>query len=419
MKTYEPRYIVEYARENSEYHKELYKDLPQDYKWEDIPLIDSAHYWNSKLNRLTGEQLDGHIFKSGGTTGEPKYSVFSHDEWVSFCEGTAINLPRGGLKSGDKIANIYFAGAMYASFLYTYSMLCLSPAKVVQYSLSGSMEISSMLDTIKKHKINCIAAIPTSIMVMMEYIEQNKIKDLSIEIVYFAGETLQVAQREKICEVLGRDIEFRSMAYASNDGGLIGYFTKDCGFNEHRANDLMCKIEIIDDETGEVITEKNRAGTLYITALYRTLMPIIRYPVGDMAEYTEDEGIADRKFRILGRSNESLKFCHDKGGQIIYLDDVNKIVNSSGVKSDAQQLIATTTTDNKQLVTIYVAVNNPNDYNEEDKEKILKTFYNEYKIMLEGEELNEFEKTQIVFTTLKDLECNSVTGKLKRIIDKR
>lgn len=33
---------------------------------------------------LTGPMTDGVVFKSGGTTGAPKFSVFTHGEWDAF-----------------------------------------------------------------------------------------------------------------------------------------------------------------------------------------------------------------------------------------------------------------------------------------------------------------------------------------------
>ena len=410
MKVFEPEYIVRYAKEHCPYYAGLYRDLPEDFRWEDIPLVDQKDYWSSNLSHLTGRQMDGQVFKSGGTTGEPKYSYYSHDEWVTFCEGTGMNLPKGGLKYGDRVENLFYGGGLYASFLYTYSMMCLSPAHVLQFSLSGNVETEEMVSTLVKHDINVMAGLPSVIMKIIDYIDRNKTEGIKLEVIYFAGETLYPEQREKIRSVLKRDIEFRSVAYASNDGGLIGYFSRDCGFNEHRACDMLCKVEIIDDETGEVITEKGRPGKLYITALYRTLMPIIRYPAGDMAEYMEDENIPDRRFKLLGRSEEAARVAY----VAIYPEDVNTILRDLDIAFDTEQLILTRE-NNKDKLTIYIAGEPQTSRNDD----IISALKAARPMLLEAEELNIICGTEVVWCSLDGLQYNKRTGKLKRIIDDR
>ncbi len=78
MKIYPLESIVSIARSLSPYYKELYADLPETgWKLSDLPLVDQKKFWeyntvdNNRL--LTGEMSDGIIFKSGGTTGNPKF----------------------------------------------------------------------------------------------------------------------------------------------------------------------------------------------------------------------------------------------------------------------------------------------------------------------------------------------------------
>ena len=166
-------------------------------------------------------------------------------------------------------------------------------------------------------------------------------------------------QREKICKTFGREISFRSIFYASNDGGPIGYFTEDCGFNEHRVLSDLCKLEIIDPETGEVITQMNKQGEIYITSLFKTLIPMIRYPSGDMGEYVEPEGVADRKFKILGRSNVAAR----AGYVSLYPRDVGEILDMCGIEYYAYQIIVTHNVRDK--FTFKIAAKEENEKNTE------------------------------------------------------
>ena len=163
-KTYTVEEIISYARKNSNYYKNLYKDLPADVTLKNLPLINQDDFWENcdkyGGSVATRPHEDGQIFKSGGTTGNPKYSLYTTEEWQTMCECSGAVLSKGGLKNGSKIANLFYAGGLYASFLYTYSMLYFAPAKTLVYNLSGNISIEEMVTTILEHQIDCIAGLP-------------------------------------------------------------------------------------------------------------------------------------------------------------------------------------------------------------------------------------------------------------------
>lgn len=63
-------------------------------------------------------------------------------------------------------------------------------------------------------------------------------------------------------------------------------------------------MEIVDDVAGEPITGVGVPGRLVVTNLFRTLMPIIRYPTGDRAEWVDP---GTQRFRLMGRSLEGAR----------------------------------------------------------------------------------------------------------------
>ena len=159
IKTYSLDEIIRYARTHSKYYADLYKDIPEDAPFEALPLINQDDFWahcdQDGGTVATGMQADGQIFKSGGTTGDPKYSLYTAQEWETLCEGCASVMVKGGLQNGTKIANLFYAGGMYASFLYTYSMLYFAPAKTIMYNLSGNVSVEEIVSTILKHQGPC------------------------------------------------------------------------------------------------------------------------------------------------------------------------------------------------------------------------------------------------------------------------
>lgn len=414
FKTYSLDEIISYARKNSKYYADLYENIPENAPLEKLPLIEQDHFWTHCDQNggtvATRTQTDGQIFKSGGTTGDPKYSLYSAEEWQTMCECSGAVLSKGGLKNGTKIANLFYAGGLYASFLYTYSMLYFSPAKTIMYNLSGNVTIEEMVETIHKHRINCIAGLPSMLTKIVSYIEEHNITDFAVDTIYFAGETLYQDQRDKISSVFGKEIEFRSVFYASNDGGPIGYFTKDCGFNEHRILSDLTLFELVDADTGEVITEMNRPGVVYITSLFKTLIPLIRYPAGDIAEYTEPEGVPDRKFKILGRSNVAAR----AGYVSLYPQDVGRVLKNCGIEYYSYQIIVEHDVKDRFIFKIAVS-----DATECNTQKFLQMLCEERPIIKDALNDDTLGEPIVEWCKPSDLEYNPRTGKLKVIIDKR
>lgn len=414
FKLYSIDEIISYARENSRYYAELYQGIPADASLQELPLVDQDHFWahcdKNGGSVATGVQTDGQIFKSGGTTGDPKYSIYSAEEWQTMCECSGAVLTRGGLTNGTKIANLFYAGGLYASFLYTYSMLYFAPAKTIMYNLSGNISIEEMVDTILQHKINCLAGLPSILTKIVSYIEEQHLTGFAVDTIYFAGETLYQDQRDRISSVFGRQIEFRSIFYASNDGGPIGYFTKDCGFNEHRVMSDLTVLELIDPDTGEVITEMHRPGIVYITSLFKSLIPLIRYPAGDMGEYTEPEGVADRKFKILGRSNVAAR----AGYVTLYPQDVGNVLKLCRMDYYSYQIIVEHNLRDRFIFKIAVS-----EAAEHDTQVFLQTLYKERPVLKDALDDDTMDTPEVVWCRPADLEYNPRTGKLKVIIDRR
>jgi phenylacetate-CoA ligase len=95
-----------------------------------------------------------------------------------------------------------------------------------------------------------------------------------------------------------------SLGYASVDAGLVGAPVPGDDVRVHEAFPNRTLVELVDDVSGDPITGVGVPGRLVVTNLFRTLMPIIRYPVGDRAEWVDPER---QRFRLVGRSLEGAR----------------------------------------------------------------------------------------------------------------
>lgn len=405
--------IIENAKNNSPFYGELYKNLPSlDLK--DLPIIDQAIFWKSEV--LTDEPT-GIVFKSGGSTGSPKFSYFTHQEWISFTEAFGRGMSEGILSDGDRVANLFYAGDMYASFIFIKdSLQAITKKKIAQFPITGQTDHLQILKTLEEFSINVIVGVPSAILSMLEKYTQNKSKfpNLHLEKILFGGEALYDDQRASLLRIFP-ELKISSIGCASVDGGLIGYSSEDCANGEHRVFDSENIIELVDPDTLEVITECGRAGKVLLTNLTRKLMPIIRYPAGDMAMWCENEGAPNRKFKLIGRSDEAARL----GTLSVYFDDTRAMISDLFADASGLQIqFVLKHFHNKDELTIKVALlDNSADLNGE--KKIYERFVKEKPVYLDLLKKELIHPLKVEFASLDGLEMNKRTGKIKRIIDRR
>ncbi len=411
---------VNFVRMHSPFYKECYRDVA--FGCEDIslyPIVDQKAFWKANENFgegvLTSKHESGIVFKSGGTSGNPKYSYFSAKEWDDFTRISGEGFKRNGIKKGDRVANLFYSGELYASFIYVTDLIK-SADIAVSYPIAGQTEVSTIVEMIKKLKINVIAGVPTSIMNIVSYLQTHKEIELDIDLILFGGESFYDDQLEAIRDTFG-DTRAHSILYASVDGGELGYFdAQSCQNGEHRAFDETTIMEIVDEETHEVIQEANRAGILLVTNLTRKLMPLIRYPVGDMAMWVEDEGVKDRKFKLLGRSQEGARI----GPATLYAQDIIDILKH--FHDDVQILnfqLLVTHDDKKDRAVIKVVPSTKLTNEQELSERIIERLYTQRVMFKELLKNSIIHPITIEWCEADSLERNARTGKLKRILDKR
>lgn len=411
--------LVNYARNHSTFYKDFYKDVEE--KEIDItkyPIMKQELFWeaNSIANNkvLTQEFESGIVFKSGGTTGNPKYSYFTNEEWMEFTKISGKGYSQNGIKEKDRVGNLFYAGELYASFLYI-SFSSFYANKGINFPISGATPIEEIISIIKKTKINVLAGVPTTIIKVIDFIAKNEIKGIDIDLILYGGESFYQDQRDSIKKIYP-NIKIHSILYASVDGGELGYFDSTCFQDEHRRFDETTILEIVDEETGEPITEVNQPGKLLITNLCRKLMPIIRYPAGDKAMWIEPQTAINRKFRLLGRSEEGARI----GPCTLYIEDTIKVLDKFKnyfILTNFQIVIEHF--ENKDKATINICSLDNKNISQNLKKEIQNSFYEERHMLIESVNNGIIHPLDINFIDSDKLITNNRTGKVKRVVDKR
>lgn len=307
MKAYKITELVELAKEHSLFYRDLYKDLPHfSGNLADLPLLHEEEYWKANSfhdSHIITDSKEGIVIRTGGTAGHPKTSIFSNDEWIALCQITVDKLTQEGLlKEGDRIANMFASGNLYGSFLLVSEMLKLSRSPVLELPIGTgkTLNIQDEVALLKELEANVVMGTPYLLISLVTFIKSHKIKGLKLDRFLYGADLLLESQYLFIKELFPEAI-ITSSGYASSDAGFLGYADKGCEINEYRTDSALTILEIIDPTTKKPIEEANKPGILVATNLTKILVPIIRYPVGDMAMWIEPKGAKNRKVKLMGR----------------------------------------------------------------------------------------------------------------------
>lgn len=415
--------IVEHARTHSSFYRELYKGVPQSgWQLSDLPVLEQEAFWRANPSVgdnsvLTQYGDDGIVFKSGGTTGSPKHSVFTRSEWITMCKDLSEHIARAGMSDGDRVANLFYGGSLYASFLVTYHALMDTPTKIIQYPLAGAASDELVLETIREFNINVLMGIPATHMRLLDLIATQNDPSIKIDKLFFAGETLYEDQR-KHARTIFPEIEFHSCGYASVDGGFVATADRDCGFNEHLSLPKTCILEIVDPDSGDVIEQTHTPGILVATNLARKQMPIIRYPLGDYGEWLEDvkKPTESRKFRLLGRSEAGARV----GPATVYPTDITSILEMHSEHSGVSNFqLHITREKSLDKLTLVLAVREKPTNSELLEHAIISQLLEEKKLLVELIGQKKIHPISISWVSHNDIKANPRTGKCMRVVDDR
>jgi phenylacetate-CoA ligase len=318
--------LVGFARARSPFYRRLYADLPAGpARLTDLPILDHTAFWQANTvhdnQLLTGPLVDGIVYMTGGTTQAPRMSVYTRAETVAVARIWAQGLATAGVRPGDRVANLFYVGEMYASFIHNLFALQEMSIPAVHLPIGGSAAPGYTAHTLEDLGATVVIGPTTTLCRLAAHIVEGGRPLGSVDLLLFAGEAFYGDQRALLTQAFPR-ARVNSLGYASIDGGMLGGpIAGGADPREHRVFRPDTLLEIVDVATGEPITQPGRPGRVVTTDLIRRLMPVIRYPVGDLAEWVD---VAGHRFRLLGRAGEGARV----GPVTVYLDDVHGLVES-------------------------------------------------------------------------------------------
>ncbi|GAA1082493.1 phenylacetate--CoA ligase family protein [Kitasatospora arboriphila] len=323
--------LVDLARTHSPFYAEAYRAVPRTVSHiTQLPLVDQDAFWAAtRGNRLlTGPLTDAGVYKSGGTTGAPKLSPWTRTEHAEALTAFGAGMVQAGLKPGHRVANLFRAGELYSGFLFIEGALHHAPVDNVRLPVGGSAPNDYIADLVNGFGVHVLAGEPMKLSAVAEHLVQRGESAGSVELLLFGGDLLFTDLRPLLARAFPK-AAISSVGYASVDAGLVASPVPGDDVRVHEAFPNRTLVEIVDSTTGEPITTPGVPGRVVVTNLFRTLMPILRYPAGDRAEWLDADC---RRFRLLGRSEE--------GGRVGIVSMPSEDVRAVLVAADPERHIA-------------------------------------------------------------------------------
>jgi len=364
---------------------------------------------------LTGPLGSSISFSSGGTTGKPKFVYRTMEETRRNARGIAKGLALGLFKEGDVVANLFFAGNMWASFISINMALEQIGAHVLP--VGGHIPMENIISFLRSFRVDGVVSIPSVLVGIAQHVEKHRISDLSIRTIGYGGEHMPEATRAYVASVLKTEL-IRSASYAINDTGVAGYQCPACTGSIHHVNEELHILEIVDPETYQPVPP-GESGNIILTNIDRTLMPVIRYNVGDRGRIVAGDcpcGRTTRRFELLGRSDEVVVI----GADNVSIDAIATCVSQVEGLSQYFTLVGTTA-GGLDLLEVRVESLVPLADAGKDvlAQNLAETILREKPVIAANLASGVIARPVVTVLAPGELPRNPRTGKIKRVVEER
>ena len=366
--------VLSYVRAHSKFYQSHFQkngidiaDIKSLHDLQKIPVTtkDDLHNHNQDFICVSSEKIIDYVTTSG-TLGDPLTFVLTDKDLDRLAYNEHISLACAGGTKNDiyqlmtTIDRRFMAGLAY--FLGLKQM----GAGVVRVG-NGIPEFQ--WDTIKRLNPTIAIAVPSFLLKLIEFAEQNHIdyKNCSIKKIVCIGEPIR--NEDFSYNTLGKRITDRwplqlFSTYASTEMGAA--FTEcESGKGGHHHPELLI-VEFLDDNNQPVA--KGEAGELTITTLDVEGMPLIRFKTGDICKaHYEPCSCGRTTLRvspILGRKQQMIKFK----GTSLYPPTLYDILNTIPYIKNYIIEVYTNDIGTDEIVINIGAINPPDNFDKELKD---------------------------------------------------
>ncbi len=306
-----------YVLQNSNFYKKLFKGVNTTNKelsfleWRTYPFTSKDDISKNNLDFLAVPMSEiADFVTTSGTMGDPVTIYLSRLDLKRLALNERDSLSLAGVKEGDLVQLMTTIDRQFMAGIAYYLGIQELNAGIIRIG-PGVPELQ--WSSILKYKPRVLIAVPSFILVLIDYAKKNGITllDNSVETIVCIGESIR--DDEFNLNVLGKRI--------TKDWKVNLYSTYACtematAFTECHAkqgchlNEKLLFLEVVDENGNEV--GDGEQGEIVITTLETTGTPLIRYKTGDIAKRFLQKcscgNSSPRLGPIVGRKNQMIKY---------------------------------------------------------------------------------------------------------------
>ena len=346
----------------------------------------------------------GYVTRSGGSTGEPVYSILDGADWKALVRNGVRQFRALGFAPSDRVANFMMAGDLYGSFVsfdhifQTLGTQC--------FSFSHQLDPEFFLKVAKQFGINSVVGIPSSILPMLRQVHALDPK-FTLQKLLYAGLPLSRGDAEWLRNALG--LRRIASVIGTTDSGQYAYqCERQSGQLHHLVEDFV-HVELV-DEDGRAVP-LGETGKIALTCLEKKAVPLIRYLVGDQGRFVEGVCACGRTDRVLEYQGRADNFISIGLMNVPYSDLERGL---EGVPYSLLQVVGKT--DSRGEVLALHLERTEDSWSAEKVRAMVLERIPAFRKRLEDGSLAELE---IRFFKNGGLPRNPRTGKVKLILDQR
>ncbi|MCP4650958.1 MAG: phenylacetate--CoA ligase family protein [PVC group bacterium] len=292
--------LLKTVDKNVPYYKQLFKDKGIDVEnikdyadFQQIPCLGKEQV-RQNFNQLINRNYGGDFYKTK-TSGSMGLSLelfisADMDSWIYAGQQRAQKW--FGVEVGDRALFVWGRplNSLYQEIIGNIKARLKNIMLVSAFELSDA-PLEKHWQRIKKFKPKYIYGYASSVFKIAEYVQKiGQQEAFSCKAVFTTAETLFSSQAQVIKEAFGCPVV---QEYGCAEVGAFGYECPEGNMHVFSENVF---VEVLRD--GEPVTP-GETGEIVVTSLHNYCMPFIRYRVGDLGSFLDDECACGRKLPLL------------------------------------------------------------------------------------------------------------------------
>ena len=326
--------LVTYAKENSPYYQDLYRNVCDNFELSDLPpvnkvtLMENFDHWvtdhNVHLEDLykfmenkdnIGRKFMGKyfVFTTSGSTGNPLVSIVNK---TSNNMMTAINVLRAFarkedlnsfMKHGGKTIGVFATGGFYLGNSSVRARLLSMPWKKKQIGVTSALlPIPKIVEELNRFKPSMLGGYPSILELLIEEQISGRLH-INPVIIMTGGEYLSEDLRTRLADTFHCYVQ---TSYSCTEGGTVAC---ECSKHHFHINEDWLIIEPVDKDNNPV-EDGVLSDKILLTNLFNYSQPYIRYEVTDRIVMHHEQcscGNPSPWLTIEGRTDDVVSFSEN------------------------------------------------------------------------------------------------------------